>query len=98
MSGLKVSFDRRQLVYLRDLLRELVARDLKVRYKGSVLGYAWSFLNPLMHLVVFSFLFRVVLRLNIARYSSFALCGIVAWNWFQASVSRDLAPLPLAAN
>lgn len=77
-----------RFVYLRDLLRELVARDIKIRYKGSMLGVAWSVLNPVIHLVVFYFLFRLVLNLGISRYSSFALSGILAWNWFQASLSQ----------
>jgi lipopolysaccharide transport system permease protein len=73
---------------LRDLLRELVVRDLKIRYKDSALGVAWSFINPLLHLLIFYFLFRLVLALNIRRYSSFAFCGMVAWTWFQASLSQ----------
>jgi len=76
----------RRLIYLRDLVRELVARDMKVRYKGSALGIVWSLMNPLMQLVVFHFIFRLVLELNIPRYSSFALSGMLAWSWFQASL------------
>jgi lipopolysaccharide transport system permease protein len=76
----------RRLIYLRDLVRELVARDMKVRYKGSALGIVWSLANPLMQLVVFHFIFRLVLQLNIPRYSSFAFSGMLAWSWFQASL------------
>jgi lipopolysaccharide transport system permease protein len=75
----------RRLIYMRDLVRELVARDMKVRYKGSALGIVWSLMNPLMQLVVFHFIFRVVLQL-IPRYSSFAFSGMLAWSWFQASL------------
>ena len=42
-----------RLIYYRDLVRELVARDIKVRYKRSLLGFAWTFANPLLYLVVF---------------------------------------------
>jgi lipopolysaccharide transport system permease protein len=77
---------RWRLTYLRDLLRELVARDMKVRYKGSTLGIVWSLMNPLMQLAVFHFIFRLVLQLNIPRYSSFAFSGMLAWGWFQASL------------
>jgi lipopolysaccharide transport system permease protein len=77
---------RWRLTYLRDLLRELVARDMKMRYKGSALGIVWSLMNPLMQLVVFHFIFRLVLQLNIPRYSSFAFSGMLAWSWFQASL------------
>ena len=54
----------RRFIYMRDLLRELVVRDMKVRYKRSVLGVAWSLLNPLAQLLVFFFIFGLVLPLK----------------------------------
>jgi lipopolysaccharide transport system permease protein len=86
MVSVTVPHCRRRLIYLRDLVRALVARDMKVRYKGSALGIVWSLMNPLMQLVVFHFIFRLVLQLNIPRYSSFAFSGMLAWSWFQASL------------
>ena len=50
----------RQLTYLRDLLRELTVRDMKLRYKRSILGIAWCLLNPLTQLLVFLFIFTAV--------------------------------------
>ncbi len=76
----------RRFVYLRDLLRELVIREMKLRYKRSILGIAWTLLNPLAQLLVLSLIFRVVLPLNIPNYSSFLLTGLLAWNWFQSSL------------
>ncbi len=76
----------RQPTYLRDLLRELVTRDMKLRYKGSVMGIAWSLLNPLAQLFVFGFVFRFVLPLNIPNYTSFLFSGLLVWSWFQASL------------
>ncbi len=75
-----------RLIYLRDLLRELVARDMKLRYKRSVLGFAWSLLNPLAQLLVFNFVFRLVLPVGIPKYSSFLFSGLLAWNWFTSSL------------
>ena len=92
-----------RLSYLRDLLRELIARDFKLRYKRSFLGIAWSLLNPLVQLVVFSLVFRFILPLKIPSYSSFLFTGLLAWNWFQASLlsgtgaivdNRDLVKRP----
>lgn len=77
-----------RLVYLRDLLRELVVRDMKVKYKRSLLGMAWSLLNPLLQLGVFYFLFQVVLSLNVPRYSVYMLSGLLVWNWFQTSITQ----------
>jgi lipopolysaccharide transport system permease protein len=83
-----VGFPGHRLIYRRDLLRELVGRDMKLRYKRSVLGIAWTLLNPLMQLLVFLFVFNVVLPLNIPHYSSFLFTGILVWNWFQGSLNQ----------
>ena len=71
----------------RDLLRNLVARDLKVRYKNSVLGIVWSLLNPLGMMVVFTVVFTILIPNNsIERFPIFVLCGLLPWNWFSGSV------------
>jgi lipopolysaccharide transport system permease protein len=75
-----------RLVYLRDLLSVLVSREMKLRYKRSTLGFAWSLLNPLAQMLVFSFIFRKVLPLNIPNYPAFLISGLLAWNWFNASL------------
>lgn len=72
--------------YLRDLLRELVGRELKLRYKRSALGAAWSLLVPLAQLLVFVFLSRSVLQLEIPHYPVFVFTGLLSWNWFQSSL------------
>lgn len=88
ISTLSLPFPKSRLVYLRDLLRELVLRDIKVQYKSSVLGVAWSLLNPLFQLLVFIFLFRVVMPLGIDNYAAFAFSGMLAWGWFQLSMMQ----------
>jgi lipopolysaccharide transport system permease protein len=72
--------------YLRDLLRELISRDLKLRYKRSFLGILWSLLNPLLQLVILSLIFRIVLPLNIPNYNTFLFTGLLVWTWFQTSL------------
>jgi len=76
----------RKLVYFRDLMRELVRRDILIRYKRSVLGIAWSLLNPLLQLMVFFFVFRWIVPVQVENYALFLFVGILAWNWFQSSV------------
>jgi lipopolysaccharide transport system permease protein len=76
----------RRFIYLRDLLRELVVRDMKLRYKRSILGIVWSLLNPLIQMLVFIFVFRNVLPLDIPNYPSFVFTGVLAWSWFQAAL------------
>jgi lipopolysaccharide transport system permease protein len=72
----------------RSLIQSLVARELKARYRGSVLGFFWSFINPLLLLLVYSFVFSVVLKNNgkVQPYAIFLFCGILPWTWFSSSV------------
>lgn len=77
------------LIYYRDLIRELVLRDIRVRYKRSVLGFAWTLANPLLYLVVFYFVFKMALEINIPRFGVFAFTGIIVWNWFQSSLAQS---------
>jgi homopolymeric O-antigen transport system permease protein len=69
-----------------DLIRELVARDVKLRYRRSVLGIAWSQLAPLSMIAVLSFIFGHVIKLSIPHYPAFLFSGMLAWIWFQSSL------------
>jgi ABC-2 type transport system permease protein len=71
----------------RELLLNLVRKELKVRYKNSALGFFWSMLNPLMYLVVFTVVFQVVLKAGIPYFPVFLLSGLLAWNLFSASLA-----------
>lgn len=75
-----------RLPYLYDLLRELVARDMKLLYKRSALGVGWTLINPLLQLAVFAFVFQVVIPVKIPQYSSYVFTGLLVWNWFQNSL------------
>jgi lipopolysaccharide transport system permease protein len=70
----------------RDLVRNLVSRDLKVRYRESFVGFGWSMLNPLLMTAVFYLVFHVFLRSPIPMFPVFLLCGILPWNWCAAGV------------
>jgi lipopolysaccharide transport system permease protein len=74
----------------RDLLTNLVIRDLKVRYKGSALGFLWSLGNPLLMMAVFTFVFGVLLNSPIDRFPLFILCALLPWNWCNASVAQSV--------
>jgi lipopolysaccharide transport system permease protein len=77
----------RELWTYRDLLYSLVVRDLKVRYKNSVLGILWSLLNPLLMMLVFTFVFKVLAgNSEIRAYPAFILTGILVWNFFSTSI------------
>ena len=79
-----------QLLRYRPLIQSLVARDLKARYRGSVLGFLWSFINPLLLLLVYTFVFTVVLPgirpRELDPFAVFMFCGILPWSWFSSSL------------
>ncbi len=70
----------------RDLVRGLVQRDLRLRYKGSTLGFAWSLLNPLLMAVVYTVAFRVIIRIQIDRFPLFLLAGLLPWMFFSTAL------------
>lgn len=77
----------RELKQYRYLLRNLVVRDLKARYKNSVLGILWSILNPLFLMIVFTILFSVLANNQIRDYPIFVLTGLIPWNFFSGSLT-----------
>ena len=70
-----------ELVAYRSLLRDLVARDLKVRYKRSVLGVAWTMLNPLLMMLVFTVVFSKILRVPVPHFAVYFLSAFLLWNF-----------------
>jgi lipopolysaccharide transport system permease protein len=82
-----------ELVRYRSLVSNLVAKDLKVRYKNSVLGFMWSLLNPLLMMLVFTFVFTKLLGETIPDFPVFVLIGLLSWNWTAASVSGGTTSL-----
>jgi lipopolysaccharide transport system permease protein len=85
----------------RGLIQSLVARELKARYRGSVLGFFWSFFNPLLLLLVYTFVFSYVLEAKSAYadpYALFLFCGILPWTWFSASLSESAGVLISGGN
>ena len=86
VSGLRSLFPSPRLLYVRDLLFTLVGRDMKLRYKRSILGIAWSLLTPLAQLAVYYLIFNILLPLNIPNYPAFIFSGVLVWNWFGGSL------------
>jgi lipopolysaccharide transport system permease protein len=78
-----------RLTRYRGLIQSLVARELKARYRGSVLGFFWSFINPLLLLLVYSFVFKYFLPRgadDLPPYEVFLFCGLLPWTWFSSSL------------
>lgn len=84
------------LIRYRGLIQSLVARELKARYRGSVLGFFWSFINPLLLLLVYTFVFTEIMpneTRGIQPYAVFMFCGILPWNWFNSSLTEAAGSL-----
>jgi ABC-2 type transport system permease protein len=84
---LRVGERLRVLAAHREILLNLIRKELKVKYAASVLGAVWSLLNPLVYLAVFSFVARV-LGAGIPDYPVYLLSGLLAWNLFNTAVSN----------
>lgn len=71
-----------ELWRFRDLLRQLIARELKVRYKNSAMGFVWSIVPPVLQVIVYTFLFRHVMNVRAPNYSAYLLVGLIPWTFF----------------
>ncbi len=86
----------------RELTRNLVIRDLKIKYKGSAIGFLWSLLNPLLMLIVYTFAFDYVLRIReiggVTNFPLFFMCAFLPWAFFSQSLSMSVSSLVDNAN
>lgn len=88
----------RELLRYRSLVLNLVVRDLKSRYKRSVLGFLWSLLNPLAMMLVFTVVFTVIMPSKIENYPIFLLCGLLPWNFFTGALMVSINSVAGNAN
>src|SRR5436309_2879061 len=77
----------KELYAYREILMNLIRKEVKVKYTSSVLGAAWSMLNPLLYLAVFTLVFQFVLETDIHPFAVYLLSGLLAWNLFSGSLS-----------
>lgn len=76
-----------ELFAYRQLVASLTERDLKLKYKGSVLGVAWSLLNPLLQMAIYTVIFSLFLRIVVVpHYWTFVIAGILFWTFFSTSL------------
>ncbi len=90
-----------RLARYRGLIQSLVARELKARYRGSVLGFFWSFINPLLLLIIYSLVFKYFLPRGddkLPPYEVFMFCGILPWTWFSSSLLESSGVLISGGN
>lgn len=83
-----------EIVRYRELIRNLVTRDLKVRYRNSIFGFAWSLLNPLFMMGLLSVVFSLVFgKVEVENFPAFLIVGLIPWNFCTTSLSRVVSCL-----
>ena len=82
-----------EIMKYKELLRNLITRDIKVRYKRSVLGFLWVMLNPLFMMLILNMVFSELFKVSTKNYASYLLSGIILWNFFSQSTSTSVLSL-----
>ena len=77
----------KELYAYRQMIFSLVKKDLRGRYKGSVLGFLWTFINPLLQLVVYTVVFSFILKSNIERYYLYLFVALIPWIFFSSAIT-----------
>lgn len=77
----------KEIYAYREMIISLVRRELRGRYKGSVLGFLWTFVNPLLQLLVYTIVFSNIIRMGIEKYYLFLFVALIPWIFFQSSLT-----------
>lgn len=77
----------KELFEYKDLLLTLALKELKVRYKNSILGFLWSMLNPILMMLIFTFVFSLIAKFGIKDFPLFLLIGLLPWNFFNLALA-----------
>ena len=77
----------KELIQYKTFLYSLVRKDLRGKYKKSILGILWSFINPLLQVAIYVIILPFVMKTNESNFLIFVLCGIIPWNWFSGTVN-----------
>ena len=76
----------KEIYNYRELLKTNIKKEIRGKYKGSWLGVLWTFLNPLLMLAVYAFVFPYILRVNVDNYTIFMIVALIPWNFFTTAI------------
>ena len=79
----------KNLYNYRELLKTSVKKEVRSKYKNSFLGVVWSFLNPLLQIVVYAIIFSLILKNKQENYAIFLCCGIIPWTFFSSAINKS---------
>lgn len=82
------------VVRYRWLLYELVLRDVRLRYRSSILGFTWTLLNPVVFMLLYALVFSVYLKIRIPNFPLYLLAGLIPWNWFAGALPAATTAIP----
>ena len=85
--------DIREIWKFRDMVYELTHRELRGKYKGSVLGFLWTYVNPLAQILVYAFFFSQILRSGIEQFHIYLIVSMFPWNFFSGGVLQGLGSI-----
>jgi lipopolysaccharide transport system permease protein len=88
----------KEVIQYRQMLISTVQRDLRSRYKGSFLGFLWTFINPLLQLIVYSIVFPYVFKVQQENYAMFLFVALLPWIFFTSSVQGATTSIVAGAN
>lgn len=76
----------REICKFKEMIKSWTKKELKTRYKGSFLGFLWTFVNPLLQLIVYSIIFPFVMKFNQENYAMFLFVALIPWNYFTSAM------------
>lgn len=76
----------KELYAYREMIFSTVKKELEAKYKGSVLGFLWTFINPLLQLVIYTIIFSIIMRAGIEKFYLYLFVGLIPWMFFSTSV------------
>lgn len=79
----------KNLYQYRELLKTTIKKEIRGKYKNSFLGVLWSFLNPLLQIIVYAVVFQLILKNPQENYAVFICCGLIPWTFFSSAISRS---------
>lgn len=88
----------RELVEYREMTASLVRRELRGKYKGSILGFLWTFINPLCQIVIYTVVFSMIMRSGLESFNIYMISGMIPWFFFSGSVLQGAGCIRAHAN
>ena len=87
----------REIYQYRELLKTNVKKEIRGKYKGSFLGVLWSFINPLLQVVVYAIVFPYIMRIQTDNYLVYLIIGVIPWNFFVTVINQGMITVRMNA-